>query len=96
MAAGLKCRHKFWVRCHVQRQSALEVHSTDASKTLAAAGWRDQTSTVSTAQLKALLPVHMRPINLVVYQGSFVFRQASLILWGASCLDAFSSYPCRT
>jgi hypothetical protein len=62
----------------------------------AAAGWYDRTSTVSTAQLKAFLPVHSRPINLVVYQGSFVFRLASLISRGASHLDAFSGYPCRT
>ena len=27
-------------------------------------------STVSTAQLRASLPLHLRPINLVVYQGS--------------------------
>ena len=53
-------------------------------------------STVSTARLKALLPLHPRPINLVVYQGSFVLRPASLILRGASRLDAFSGYPCRT
>jgi hypothetical protein len=26
--------------------------------------------TVSTAQLKAFLPLHLRPINLVVFQGS--------------------------
>ena len=53
-------------------------------------------STVSTAQLRAFQPVHLRPINLVVYQGSFVLRQASLIFRGASHLDAFSGYPCRT
>ncbi len=53
-------------------------------------------STVSTAQLRTLLSVHMRPINLVVYQGSFVLRPASLILRGASRLDAFSGYPCHT
>ncbi len=28
--------------------------------------------TVSTAQLRAFQPVHLRPINLVVYQGSHV------------------------
>jgi len=52
--------------------------------------------TVRTAPLKAFLPLHPRPINLVVYQGSFVLRQPSLILRGASSLDAFSFYPCRT
>ena len=62
----------------------------------AAAGWYDRTSTVSTAQLRAFLPLHLRPINLVVYQGSYVFRLASLISRGASRLDAFSGYPCRT
>jgi len=55
-----------------------------------------QPSTVSTAPLRAFQPVHARPINLVVYQGSFVLRQPSLILRGASRLDAFSVYPCHT
>ena len=52
--------------------------------------------TVSTAPLRASLPVHARPINLVVYQGSHVLRLANLVLRGASRLDAFSGYPCRT
>ena len=30
-------------------------------------------STIRTARLKTLLPVHLRPINLVVYQGSFAY-----------------------
>ena len=35
-------------------------------------GWLvRQDSTVRTARLRAFLPVHLRPINLVVYQGSF-------------------------
>ena len=58
-------------------------------------GWRDPL-TVRTTQLRAFQPLHSWPINLVVYQGSFVFRQASLILRGASRLDAFSGYPCHT
>ena len=53
-------------------------------------------STVSTAQLRAFQPVHSRPINLVVYQGTHVLRLASLISRGASRLDAFSGYPCPT
>ena len=52
-------------------------------------------STVSTAQLKAFLPLHLRPINLVVFQGSLVLRHACLVFRGASRLDAFSVYPCR-
>ena len=34
-------------------------------------------STVSTAPLKAFQPVHARPINLVVFQGSFDFSSRS-------------------
>ena len=49
-------------------------------------------STVSNAQLKAFRPLHLRPINLVVSEGS----HPCLILRGASHLDAFSGYPCRT
>jgi len=49
-------------------------------------------STVSTAPLRDSHPLHARPINLVVFQGS----QASLISGGASRLDAFSGYPCST
>ena len=29
-------------------------------------------STVSSGKLRALLPVHIRPINLVVYQGALI------------------------
>ena len=49
-------------------------------------------STVSTASLKTFLPLHVRPINPVVFRGS----QAMLISRWASRLDAFSGYPCRT
>ena len=52
--------------------------------------------TVSTGQLKAFLPLHLPPINPVVYRGSFVLRHATLILRGASRLYAFSVYPCPT
>ncbi|CDN42158.1 hypothetical protein BN871_AY_00010, partial [Paenibacillus sp. P22] len=45
-------------------------------------------------QLHALLRFHPEPINLVVYQGSYIL--GNLILRGASRLDAFSAYPVRT
>jgi len=52
---------------------------------------------ISTAQLKALLPLHPRPINQVVYLGSYpVNPVGDLILEWASHLDAFSAYPFRT
>ncbi len=47
---------------------------------------------VSTGQLNVLPHVHFRPIDLVVYQGSFVLLQGYLILRQASRLDAFSGY----
>ena len=53
-------------------------------------------STVRTASLNGFLRLHVRPINLVVYEGSFVLRHGMFILRWASRLDAFSDYPCRT
>ncbi|CDN43168.1 hypothetical protein BN871_FO_00160 [Paenibacillus sp. P22] len=49
---------------------------------------------ISIRQLHALLRFHPEPINLVVYQGSYIL--GNLILRGASRLDAFSAYPVRT
>jgi hypothetical protein len=41
--------------------------------------------------------VHSRPINLVVYQGSYSLKgMGELISRSASRLDAFSGYPIRT
>ena len=52
---------------------------------------------ISTGQLHVLPRFHLRPINLVVYKGSyFVNRMGDLILRSASRLDAFSVYPLRT
>ncbi len=37
------------------------------------------------------------PINLIILQGpQLVYAMENLILRGASCLDAFSTYPFRT
>ncbi len=52
---------------------------------------------ISTGKLKALRPLHLRPINQVVYLGSYpVSPVGGLILGWASRLDAFSAYPVRT
>ena len=51
---------------------------------------------ISTGQLNTLLRLHLRPINLVVFKGSYFFRMGDLILRSASRLDAFSVYPLRT
>ena len=52
---------------------------------------------VSTGRLKRLPAVHLRPIDLVVFQEpSFHKGTGDLILQGVSRLDAFSVYPGRT
>ena len=41
--------------------------------------------------------LHFEPIYLVVFKGSYLVNPVGyLILWSASCLDAFSVYPIRT
>ncbi len=51
---------------------------------------------ISIGQLNTLLHLHLRPINHVVFMGSYCFRMGYLVLKGASRLDAFSVYPVRT
>ncbi len=53
-------------------------------------------STISTAQLKLLRALHLRPIKQVVYLWSYSLRMVELILGRASHLDAFSAYPRQT
>ncbi len=47
---------------------------------------------ISTGKLHALLRVHTRPIDVVVFHGS----QGILVFRWVSRLDAFSGYPVRT
>ena len=49
---------------------------------------------ISNIQLNTLLHLHLCPIYLVLSKGSYLLGY--LILRGASRLDAFSVYPCRT
>jgi hypothetical protein len=52
---------------------------------------------ISTGRLSTLLCLHRRPINLVVFQGSYSLEgMGELISRWASRLDAFSGYPIRT
>ena len=52
---------------------------------------------ISTGLLIALLRLHSRPIDLVVYQGSYSLKgMGELISRPASRLDAFSGYPLHT
>ena len=51
---------------------------------------------ISTGPLHALLHLYSRPINQVVYLGSYHFHVGNLILRLVSHLDAFSVYPIQT
>src|SRR5437588_4712964 len=52
---------------------------------------------ISTGLLQTLPSFQIRPINLVVYQGSYSLKgMGELISRPASRLDAFSGYPIRT
>ena len=51
---------------------------------------------ISDYQLSTLLYLHLSPIYLVVFKGSYCFHMRYPILRGASRLDAFSVYPVPT
>ncbi len=51
---------------------------------------------ISGARLRASRPLHLRPIDLVVFEGPYHFRVGGPISGSASRLDAFSAYRCRT
>ena len=52
---------------------------------------------ISTHKLHASRRFHFRPINLIVFEGSYLVNPVGyLILRPASRLDAFSVYPFRT
>ena len=52
---------------------------------------------ISTHLLNGSLHLHIVPINLVVYKGSYLIKSVGYLIFGsASRLDAFSVYPIRT
>ena len=51
---------------------------------------------ISKCQLNTLLCLHLIPIYLVVFKGSYSFKEGNLILESVSHLDAFSAYPVRS
>jgi len=60
--------------------------------------FKEATRPISIARLNPLRSLHLRPIDVVVYNGSFGGLKPTgyLVLGGASRLDAFSVYPVRT
>ena len=78
-------------------QKAFRLRSLSLSLTRLYRPLRISLRPISICQLHALPHLHLRPINLVVFKGSYFFnRMGYLILRGASRLDAFSVYPFRT
>ena len=60
-------------------------------------GKRSSPRPISTRKLNVSPRLHIEPINLVVYKGSYLLKAMGyLILGTASRLDAFSVYPIRT
>ena len=57
-----------------------------------AGAWDQADRAISTGQLHGLPRFHLRPIDVVVYHGSW----RDLVLRRVSRLDAFSGYPVRT
>ncbi len=75
------------------RNRALNVTLGSCSLPRTKSGRSDQAiSTVSTAPLRVFLPVHARPINLVVFQGSLAFASRSCLEGGFTlrCLQRLS------
>ena len=83
---------------YVNQQCRLARHSHPWSKVcmflicLSVTGSNQAYRAISTGQLNALLRLHLRPIDVVVFHGP----QGDLVLRGASRLDAFSGYPVRS
>ena len=88
----------FWVRLpHVSFGSALlDWGPVGCSRGCTLAGQASRA--LSTARLKASLPLHLPPINVVVSHGPSggLNPQGGFIFGGASHLDAFSGYPFPT
>ena len=63
-----------------------------AMPNLASTGSNQAYRAISTGQLNALLRLHLRPIDVVVFHGP----QGYLVSREASRLDAFSGYPVRS
>src|ERR1700722_337611 len=75
-----------------------QLHASSSKATNALRLYGQASRAISTGQLSALLRVHTRPINHVVFVGPLgeSSSQGDLVLGGASRLDAFSGYPVRT
>ena len=84
-----RAEYRFWIslcadpRIEAQGKSEDDFHA-----------WRSHElyRAIRTGQLRALPPLHTRPIDVMVYHGP----QGDLVSRWVSRLDAFSGYPVRT
>src|SRR3954452_21822117 len=85
-------------KCRETLPAGLQNH-TAANNQGIRSGSKDPSSPrpISTGLLRVSPRFQIRPINLVVFQGSYSLKgMGELILRPASRLDAFSGYPIRT
>ena len=96
--SSLRLRAMRGLRIHHVRQTTNRAGDPQGRRpTLKSEIERSSPRPISTAQLKGLPPLHLRPINQLVLLGSYpVIPVGDLILGWASHLDAFSAYPFRT
>src|SRR5215216_2923483 len=81
----------------ILRDRASRTLKTTQPPTRASEKYPSSPRPISTGLLHTLLCFQIRPINLVVYQGSYSLEgMGEFISRTASRLDAFSGYPFRT
>jgi hypothetical protein len=102
-AEGLNCSVRNGKRCFPLAKATGKSRETappGPSKLHSATGHQKIPSSprpISTGLLRTSPSFQIRPINLVVYQGSYSLKgMGELILRSASRLDAFSGYPIHT
>ena len=78
--------------CPLARTGGLALHAGGGAALGLTSAGEQADRAISTGQLRGLLPFHLRPIDVVVYHGSW----RDLVLRRVSRLDAFSGYPVRT
>ena len=88
---GYRCLHHAFTTA-----SSLSLTLKTEQHSLTLTSFRSSPRSISTSPLNMSPCLHSWPIYLIVFKESYFFRMGSLILEGASRLDAFSVYPVRT
>ena len=85
---GYRCLHHAFTTA-----SSLSLTLKTEQHSLTLTSFRSSPRSISTSPLNMSPCLHSWPIYLIVFKESYFFRMGSLILEGASRLDAFSVYP---